>query len=157
MHGTAWIAQRSTPTASRSRRRPRCPRRTSRLSARPGSATWTCTQARSRRNGSTLGEEAGMGDGMQREGRGRGGSRSAVAVAVVLAAVLIGSVTSVAGSPTVGPQPDGSGITPQGWIVTPAGSQTDLGPNPLAVAMSPRGDILLTANGGYESNSLMVV
>src|SRR6266576_2313403 len=46
---------------------------------------------------------------------------------------------------------------PQGWHVTPAGSQTDLGLWPMDVAMSPAGDLLLVANAGYAHHSLMAI
>src|SRR5437899_10348483 len=78
-----------------------------------------------------------------------------------LLAAAVGIVTSgvalTAEHMAPGPQPDGTGVTPQGWRITPAGTQTDLGSNPLAVALSPNGKVLLVTNGGYNQHSLMVV
>ena len=56
-----------------------------------------------------------------------------------------------------GPHPDGTGTTPEGWHITPAGRQTPLGPGPLAVAASPNGDLVLVADAGYSSHALLVI
>jgi YVTN family beta-propeller protein len=77
------------------------------------------------------------------------------AVLALSAAGLLATACTRSTAP--GPRPDGSAITPQGWRVTPAGSQTDLGPGPLAVAASPRGDIVLVADGGLENHALVVL
>src|SRR5215468_11251314 len=58
---------------------------------------------------------------------------------------------------TTGPQSDGTSVTPQGWRVTPAGMQTELGSGPLDIAVSPGGGIALVANAGYGNHTLMVV
>lgn len=60
-------------------------------------------------------------------------------------------------SVVVGPQPDGTGVTPEGWRLTPAGSQTNLGNDPLDLAVSPDGSLAIVANAGYQNQSLMVV
>jgi YVTN family beta-propeller protein len=60
-------------------------------------------------------------------------------------------------STVVGPQPDGTGVTPEGWRVTPAGTQTRLGNDPLDLAISPDGTLAVVANAGYQNHSLMVV
>src|SRR5262249_42681068 len=73
-------------------------------------------------------------------------------VALVTAATAAGGVRL-----SGGPQPDGTSVTPQGWRVTPAGRQTDLGSGPLDVAISPAGGIALVANAGYGNHTLMVV
>jgi YVTN family beta-propeller protein len=80
----------------------------------------------------------------------------AVAAAAVLSVVVVG-MAAAAVIRTAGPQPDGTAITPQGWVVTPAGSQTDLGLWPMDVAMSPTGTLLLVANAGYAHHSLMAI
>jgi YVTN family beta-propeller protein len=79
--------------------------------------------------------------------------------AILGPALLLLSGTGFAASPTLtaGPRPDGTGVTPQGWRITPAGAQTTLGPGTLAVAMSPRGTLVLAANGGYNHHSLMAI
>jgi YVTN family beta-propeller protein len=56
-----------------------------------------------------------------------------------------------------GPQPDGTSVTPQGWRVTPAGTQTSLGSGPLGIAVSRDGKLALVTNAGYGNHSLMVV
>jgi YVTN family beta-propeller protein len=80
-------------------------------------------------------------------------------IALTLACALVGVATlaSAGGSMHAGPQPDGTGVTPQGWLVTPAGTQTTLGPGTLALAMSPRGNLLLAVNAGYLHHSLMAI
>lgn len=80
----------------------------------------------------------------------------AAATAAVLSVVVV-AMAAAAAIPTAGPQPDGTAITPQGWRVTPAGSQTDLGLWPMDVAMSPAGNLLLVANAGYAHHSLMAI
>ena len=80
----------------------------------------------------------------------------AAAAAAVLSVVVVG-MAAAAVIRSAGPQPDGTAITPQGWRVTPAGSQTDLGLWPMDVAMSPAGNLLLVANAGYAHHSLMAI
>jgi YVTN family beta-propeller protein len=78
-----------------------------------------------------------------------------VAAAVLLAA---GAGTAIAVNGThAGPQGDGTSITPVGWRVTPAGSQTTLGSLPTASALSPDGKELLVLNAGDSVNSVQVV
>ena len=72
------------------------------------------------------------------------GSRSrrllvgSIAIGLCLATSAVAAATA---SLAPGPQPDGTAVTPEGWRVTPAGRQTQLGPGPLAVAASPRGNL----------------
>jgi len=80
----------------------------------------------------------------------------AAATAAVLSVVVVG-MAAAAVIRSAGPQPDGTAITPQGWRVTPAGSQTDLGLWPMDVAMSPTGNLLLVANAGYAHHSLTAI
>ena len=90
-------------------------------------------------------------------GRGSGlRSFRAVAAAVVLS-VAVTAMAAAATQPTAGHQPDGTAITPQGWRVTPAGAQTNLGLWPMDVAISPTGNLLLVANAGYAHHSLAAV
>src|ERR1700730_8899276 len=58
---------------------------------------------------------------------------------------------------TVGPKPDGTAVTPQGWNVTPAGKQVQLGDRPYGMAKSPDGRTILVSNNGVGTQSLMVV
>ena len=55
-----------------------------------------------------------------------------------------------------GPQPPNS-ITPQGWYVSPAGTQTELGDKPFGIALSPDGKYLAVTNDGASTQSIMVV
>jgi YVTN family beta-propeller protein len=71
--------------------------------------------------------------------------------------LVVAGIAGAAAAPTAGPQPGGTSVTPEGWPVTPAGTQTELGPGPLAAAMSPTGAVLLVENAGYWQHSLMVV
>jgi YVTN family beta-propeller protein len=48
-----------------------------------------------------------------------------------------------------GPQKDGTAFTPNGWKVTPAGTQTVLNRGPLALAVSPDGNIAIAVEGGF--------
>jgi YVTN family beta-propeller protein len=56
-----------------------------------------------------------------------------------------------------GPQPGGGSITPQGWSVSPAGTQTALGDHPFGIALSPDGKFLAVSNDGVGTQSIMVV
>ncbi len=78
---------------------------------------------------------------------------AATAAAAVLAAAS-GTAVALEGQ-HAGPQGDGTSITPVGWRVTPAGTQTPLGGTlPTASALSPDGRRLLVLNAGdgtYQS------
>ncbi len=83
------------------------------------------------------------------------GVRAAAAAALLVVAGF--ALVAAAAAPVAGPRPDGTAFTPQGWRVTPAGTQTELGLWPMDVAMSPRGDLVLVANAGYARHSLMAI
>ena len=51
----------------------------------------------------------------------------------------------------------GNSITPQGWYVSPAGTQTQLGDRPFGIALSPDGKYLAVTNDGASTQSIMVV
>jgi YVTN family beta-propeller protein len=85
----------------------------------------------------------------------------ALLAAVTLAA---GGATAIAMTRLVaGPQPDGTGVTPNGWLLTPAGRQVDLADQvywadrPDGQALSPDGRTLLVSSGGQSTDSLKVV
>jgi YVTN family beta-propeller protein len=84
-------------------------------------------------------------------------ARPAVTASVSLGFVLVLATAAAGSDLTAGPQPGGTGVTPQGWQVTPAGTQTTLGPGTLAVAVSPRGNMVLAVNAGYLRHSLMAI
>jgi YVTN family beta-propeller protein len=56
-----------------------------------------------------------------------------------------------------GPQGNGTSITPQGWFVSPAGTQTQLGDRPFGIAVSPDGKFLAVTNDGASTQSVMIV
>jgi YVTN family beta-propeller protein len=56
-----------------------------------------------------------------------------------------------------GPQAGGTSITPQGWFVSPAGTQTQLGERPFGIALSPDERFLAVTNDGVGTQSAMVV
>jgi YVTN family beta-propeller protein len=83
--------------------------------------------------------------------------RTTFVIAVAVLALSAGVAWAAGAVLAPGPQPDGTSITPQGWRVTPAGTQTNLGSGPLGIAMSPNGKRALVTNAGYGNHSLMVV
>src|ERR1700709_2149689 len=52
---------------------------------------------------------------------------------------------------------DGTGVTPIGYTVTPAGKQTNLGDLPLGAVVSPDGRWLVVSNDGQGAQSLQVI
>jgi YVTN family beta-propeller protein len=57
-----------------------------------------------------------------------------------------------------GPQGDGTGVTTQGWLLTPVGQQIQLGDRPMGIALSPDGNTILVSNDGSSAiESLMVI
>jgi YVTN family beta-propeller protein len=81
-----------------------------------------------------------------------------VVVAACAAAVLGGAAYAVASRVLVaGPQGDGTGVTPIGWTVDPAGEQVTLGDRPYGLAESPDGRFLLVSNDGQSTQSLQVI
>jgi YVTN family beta-propeller protein len=83
--------------------------------------------------------------------------RTIAILAIAMSIAIAGSVAAAASRLVAGPRANGTGVTPQGWLVTPAGRQTDLGPGPLAVAASPRGNLVLVADAGYTDHALLVI
>jgi YVTN family beta-propeller protein len=75
---------------------------------------------------------------------------SAVFVAVGAAALAASSLFFG----RVGPQGDGTGVTPNKWILTPAGLQVEVGDRPMAFAASPDGRYLAITNGGQGVQNL---
>jgi YVTN family beta-propeller protein len=58
---------------------------------------------------------------------------------------------------TVGPKPNGTAVTSSGWVVTPVGTQVQLGDRPFGMTISPDGNTILVSNNGEGTQSLMVV
>ena len=61
------------------------------------------------------------------------------------------------GTPAGPQRPTANSITPQGWYVSPAGTQTQLGDKPFGIALSPDGKYLAVTNDGAGTQSIMVV
>jgi len=79
-------------------------------------------------------------------------------ILVVLLVVALGACV-VMGSAffgRVGPQPDGTGVTPNHWLLTPAGLQVEIGDRPLGIATTPDGRYLLISNNGQGEQSLVL-
>ncbi|MEZ0076559.1 beta-propeller fold lactonase family protein [Planotetraspora sp. GP83] len=80
-------------------------------------------------------------------------------ITLVAAAVMLvgGGVAYGVVSGNVGPQGDGTAVTPVGFRVTPAGVQVGLDVLPLASALSPDGSTLLVTNNGQGAQSLQLI
>src|SRR5713226_9110277 len=61
-------------------------------------------------------------------------------------AVAIAAQTSFFGR--IGPRPDGTGIVPNHWMLTPVGLQVEVGDRPLGIAATPDGRYLVVSNNG---------
>src|SRR5260221_12411048 len=89
--------------------------------------------------------------------RGFGRRHTTVVILLVVTAMCATTAALASGRLAPGPQPDATGVTPEGWHITPVGHQTQLGPGPLAVAASPRGNLVLVADGGYTNHALVAI
>ncbi|HET9255829.1 MAG TPA: YncE family protein, partial [Pseudonocardiaceae bacterium] len=79
-------------------------------------------------------------------------------IGVALAATLgLGGTALAVGIKHAGPQGDGTAVTPIGFTVTPAGTQTNLGDLPLGTVTSPDGRWLVVSNDGQGEQSLQVI
>ncbi len=56
----------------------------------------------------------------------------------------------------IGPQADGTGVTPNHWMLTPAGLQVEIGDRPMGMATSPDGRYLAVVNCGQGLQSLVL-
>ena len=86
------------------------------------------------------------------------GRRRSLTVILTLCAALglgVGARSSFFGR--IGPQPDGTGITPNHWMLTPAGLQVEVGDRPLGMAATPDGRYLVISNNGQGVQSLVLV
>src|SRR5213594_5011264 len=85
------------------------------------------------------------------------GRRRSLIVVLALCAALglgVGARSSFFGR--IGPQPDGTGITPNHWLLTPAGLQVEIGDRPLGIATAPDGRYLVISNNGQGEQSLVL-
>src|SRR5437762_7993721 len=83
--------------------------------------------------------------------------RITVISALATAVAAAGTASSHGVTTSRGARAGTATVTPQGWGITPAGRQTDVGPGPQAVATSPDGRMIVIANAGYLAHSLMVM
>ena len=94
---------------------------------------------------------------IENQHRSRAAKKTPVSWVAVLTLALCGALIACHNAKLAGPKPDGSSITPHGWRITPAGSQIDIGPGPLAVGLHPSGELLVALTGGLHDHSLLVV
>jgi len=76
---------------------------------------------------------------------------------LLITAALVGGLALAAGSffyGSVGPQPNGTGVLPNAWVVTPTGLSTEIGDRPLNLATSPDGHFIAVSNNGQGVQSL---
>jgi YVTN family beta-propeller protein len=79
-------------------------------------------------------------------------------VMAALATLILGSGSVYAAYNLVaGPQANGTGVTPHGWTLTPAGTQLSLGDFPMGGVLSPDHRYLVVSNDGQGTQSLQVV
>src|SRR5262245_33788982 len=84
--------------------------------------------------------------------------RFRIALVLFGVVVLASAAYAVAGGGLIaGPRSDGTGITPIGWVVAPAGKQLTLGDRPYGLQISPNGRFLLASNDGQSTQSLQVI
>ena len=90
--------------------------------------------------------------------------RFRIGAAFAALALGAGGVSAIAASARhAGPRGDSTGVTPNGWQVTPAGRQIDIADStwwadrPLNEALSPDGRWLLVTSNGQSQQSLKVV
>ena len=84
-------------------------------------------------------------------------SRATAVIGVLALVAAGGAATAAQLAIHAGPRPDGTAVTPVGFKVTPAGTQTTLGDLPLTTALSPDGKTMLVSNDGQGTQSLQVV
>ncbi|WP_284036767.1 bifunctional YncE family protein/alkaline phosphatase family protein [Neobacillus sp. 114] len=85
------------------------------------------------------------------------GKRKKIIAGAALASLLFGSSVSAAYTWFAGPQEDGTAVTTNGWHLTPAGKQVNLGNFPIGGALSPDGKYIVVSNAGIGTQSLQVV
>jgi YVTN family beta-propeller protein len=81
-------------------------------------------------------------------------TRSLAAFLLLGGALAVGSQMRFFG--LIGPQPDGSGLTPNHWSLTPAGLSVEVGDRPMGLARSPDGRFLVVSNDGQGVQSLVL-
>jgi len=79
-----------------------------------------------------------------------------IAVLALSAALTIGLGMRSTLFGRIGPQADGTGVTPNHWMLTPAGLQVEVGDRPLGMAATADGHYLLISNNGQGVQSLVL-
>ncbi|MDP4171939.1 MAG: YncE family protein, partial [Bacillota bacterium] len=85
------------------------------------------------------------------------GNRKKLIAGAALVSVLFGSSVSAAYKLFAGPQGDGTSVTTNGWHLTPAGKQVNLGNFPMGGALSPDGKYMVVSNAGAGTQSMQVI
>ncbi len=85
-------------------------------------------------------------------------NKKRISVALVGAALMVGAAFGANSIffGLIGPQPDGTGVTPNSWKLTPAGLQVEIGDRPMGVSTSPDGRYLAMVNCGQGLQSLVL-
>jgi YVTN family beta-propeller protein len=79
-------------------------------------------------------------------------------IVVVLLVVVLGACVVVGSTffGRIGPRTGGTGVTPNHWLLTPAGHQVEIGDRPLGIATTPDGRYLVISNNGQGEQSLVL-
>jgi YVTN family beta-propeller protein len=83
--------------------------------------------------------------------------RLLIGCAAAVGAIAVAAGAVAGGALVAGPRPDGTGVTPNGWLVDPAGTQVQVGGRPYGLALSPDGGKVLLSNDHQGTQSLMAV
>ena len=73
------------------------------------------------------------------------------------AALTFLALTTAAAQQTAGRLPDGAAILPNGWPITPAGKQLDLGTLPMSLELSSDGKRAYVLEAGFQPPALRVI
>ncbi len=86
-------------------------------------------------------------------------NRKRISIALVGAVLMVGAAFGANSIffGRVGPQVDGTGVTPNKWMLTPAGLQVEVGDRPMALAPAPDGHYIAITNGGQGVQSLTLL
>ncbi|WP_291429709.1 bifunctional YncE family protein/alkaline phosphatase family protein [Deinococcus sp.] len=80
--------------------------------------------------------------------------RTAAAVALLTVGAALAVGTQMRFFSLIGPQPDGTGITPNHWTLTPHGQSVEIGDRPMGASWHPGGRYLAVSNDGQGVQTL---